>query len=116
MSNGYFTITGKQTSTSNYGTQQLGPFSVNFSDIIEIETVTVNTTATVPVPAGAGGVWIIPPLANTTPSIKYKTTSGDAGIFLNPGNVSFQNFDPLNTPTNIYLVSGGSVAVTLQFV
>lgn len=116
MSNGFFSIAGTQTAAPNEGSQILGPFSVNFSAVIAIVPVTVNTSATVPVPAGAHGVFVIPPLGNLTPTLVYKTTSGDTGLRINPGNVTYHDFDLAAVPANVYLVSGSSVPVVLQFV
>jgi hypothetical protein len=75
----------------------------------------VNTTATVAVPADTLGVAIIPPIGNSSPSLKVKTLSSDSGIFLAPGQPTLISFDPDNMPSDIYLVSGSSVTVQIQF-
>jgi hypothetical protein len=115
-SNGFYSIQGIQTGTAQGGRVPLGPFNVPFGDVTDIQTVTVNTTATIAVPAGAQGVSISPPPGNLTPSLKFKTVSGDSGTFIGPGTPSVIQFDPENLPADIYLVSGGSVVVAVQFI
>ncbi|MGA9527150.1 MAG: hypothetical protein WBS24_03430 [Terriglobales bacterium] len=115
MSNGFFSIQGQQTGTAQGSRVPLGPFNVPFGDVTDIQTVTVNTTATIAVPAGALGVAITPPIGNTTPSLKFKTVSGDQGTFIGPGQPTVIEFDPANLPADVYLVSGGSVVVVVQF-
>jgi hypothetical protein len=115
VSYGFFSIQGQQINTQQGGRNPLGPFNIPFGDITDTQTVTVNTTATIAVPAGCGGVCIIPPAGNTTPSLKFKTISGDSGTFIAPGVPTVIEFDPDNMPTNLYLVSGGSVVVVVQF-
>ena len=115
MSYGFFSIQGQQINTQQGSRQPLGSFTVPFGSVVDVQTVTVDTTVTIPVPAGALGVAIIPPAGNTTPSLKFKTVSGDSGVFIAPGVPSVIEFDPDNLPTNIYLVSGGSVSVVVQF-
>lgn len=115
MSYGFFSIQGQQINTQQGGRQPLGSFTVPFGSVVDVQTITVDTTATIPVPAGALGVAIIPPAGNTTPSLKFKTVSGDSGTFIAPGVPSVIEFDPDNLPANIYLMSGGSVSVVVQF-
>lgn len=115
MSNGFFSVVGTQSAGPNQGLQQLGPFNVDFSAVADLASVTVGTNATVPVPAGANGVWLINNPANTF-SISYRTTSGDTGINMAPGGLAYISFDPDNYPTDIYLRSGASMVLSVQFV
>lgn len=116
-SNGFYSVQGIQTGTPP-GRVPLGPFNVPFGDVTEILTETVNTSATIPVPAGAQGVAIIPPPGNTTPSLEFSMVSlaNAVGNFIGPGTPTVVQFDPAHLPANIYLVSGGSVVVVVQFI
>ena len=116
MSNGFFNIVGTQTAGPNYGAQELGPFTINFAAPVHIVTVTVADTQTVGVTPDSGGVFILPPEGNTTPSISVRTVLGDTGIRINPGGPTYLDWDPAAIPTNLYFTSGGSVNITLQFV
>ena len=119
MSNGFFQIAGVQTGTASAGTQSLGPFNQAFGPITDTLTLTVNTTATIAVPATSFGVVVTPPLGGTTPTLQWSTVSlanASAGNFLSPGGPSYWNWDQAHIPTNLYLNSGGSVVVVVQFV
>lgn len=118
MSFGSFYVTGLQTGTPNGGQQSLGPFAVAFSDTNDTQTYVVDTTQTVPVPSSALGVWIIPPLSTGTFSLSVRTVPGDTGIFIAPDSPTYIAFDEVtpNIPSDLFLVSGGSTLVTIQFV
>ena len=119
MSFGFFQIAGVQSGVSAGGSGYLGPYAIPFSSVLEVVQVVVNTTATVAVPAEADGVFIIPPIGNTTPSLQWSTVSlanASAGNFIAPGGPSYWPFDEAHQPSNIYLNSGGSVTVQVQFV
>jgi hypothetical protein len=117
VSYGSFYINGLQTGTPSGGQQSLGPFAIAFGDVIDTQTWTVNTSSTIPVPATALGVWIVPPTGSTV-ALSMKTVSGDTGIYIDPGQPTFINFDVTtpHLPSNLYLVSASSVAVVVQFV
>jgi hypothetical protein len=115
VSYGFFSIQGQQINTQQGSRQPLGSFTIPFGSVVDVQTVTVDGTTEIAVPAGALGVAIIPPAGNTTPTLKFKTVSGDSGVFIAPGVPSVIEFDPDNLPANIYLVSGGSVSVVVQF-
>lgn len=115
MTYGTWQLAGVQSGTAQGGQTSLGPFAIAFGPVTEVSPVLVNTTATVSIPATAAGVCIIPPIGNTTPSIKFKTVSGDSGTFIDPGQPTLVQFDANNQPANLYLVSGSSVTVTVQF-
>lgn len=116
MTYGSFNVAGIATPTTGTGYQPLGPFAIPFSNTSEVLTVVVNTTLTVPVPSSAGGVAIIPPPANTN-TLTFRTVNGDTGTFLSPQSPSFIEFDTVtpHVPSNIYLVSGASLTLVLQF-
>ena len=119
LSFGSFYVSGLQTGTPSGGQQSLGPFAIAaFSDTNDTQSVVVNTTATVNVPASALGVWIIPPLSTGTVSLSVRTVIGDTGIFIAPDSPTYLAFDEItpNIPAELYLVSGGNVTVTIQFV
>lgn len=118
MSFGFFQIQGVQSGVAAGGGSQLGPYSIPFGSVFQAQQVVVNTTATVAVPLEADGVFVIPPIGNTTPSLEWSTVStGNAvGNFIAPGGPAYWPFDEANHPSNLYLVSGGNVSVQVQFV
>jgi hypothetical protein len=118
LSNGTFQIAGVQIDTASAGQASLGPFALPFGAVSDIQTVLVNTTATIAVPAFSFGVCVIPPIGNTTPSLEWSTVSyaNAAGNHIAPGSPSIWEFDGSNFPSNLYLVSGGSVNVVVQFI
>lgn len=117
MSYGFFQIAGVQSGTGAGGQSTLGPYAIPFGSSFDVQPVVVNTTATVPVPSGALGVCICPPIGNTTPSVEWSTvsTGNAAGNYIAPGVPSLWEFDSAHLPSNIYLVSGSSVTVQVQF-
>ena len=117
MTYGSFNISGLQNGLASGNQNSLGPFAVPFSATTFQETITVNTTATIAVPATALGVAIIPPLAGSAHSLTFKTVSGDTGVYISAVSPTVIEFDLANghVPSNIYLVSSGSIAVTVQF-
>ena len=118
MSNGFFQIAGVQTGTASGGASQLGPFTVNFGSVPDSSEIPVNTTQTVGVPSGSNGVIVIPPAGNITPTLQWSTVSlaNAAGNFIAPGTPSIWEWDQAHVPANLYLVSGGNVAVVVQFI
>ena len=118
MTYGTWQLSGVQSGTGAGGEGVLGPYAVAFGSAFDIRQIVVNTTATVAVPTGAAGVCIIPPIGNTTPSLEWSTvsTGNAASNFIDPGGPSVWNFDPGHVPSNIYLVSGSSVTVQVQFI
>ena len=118
VSYGFFSIAGVQSGTAQASQMALGPFALPFGSATESSPVLVNTTATVPVPTGALGVAIIPPIGNTTPTLQFSMVSSgnaSAGNYIAPGTPSVIEFDSAHVPANIYLVSGASVTVQVQF-
>lgn len=118
MSNGFFQLAGVQSGTGAGGQGYLGPYAIAFGSAFDVQQVVVNTTATVPVPSGAAGVCICPPIGNTTPSVQWSAVSlanASAGNYIAPGVPSLWEFDSAHVPANIYLNSGGSVTVQVQF-
>jgi hypothetical protein len=116
MSYGTFQVAGVQSGTPSGGTQSLGPFAIAFGPVVNTELETVNTTVTIPVPSNALGVWVIPPIGNTTPTLAWSTTSSGSVMNIAPGSPSYWAFDTAHLPANLYLVSGSSVNVVVQFV
>jgi hypothetical protein len=114
---GTWNLAGTQYSTPQGGFVSLGPFAIAFGPVTQSQAVLVDTTATVAVPANAAGVCIIPPIGNTTPSIGFSTTSSANATaqYIDPGQPSLVQFDSLHQPANVYLASGGSVTVQVQF-
>ena len=116
MANGFFSMQGTQVFTQQGGRNGLGPFNIPFGPITDTSTYTVNTTATIPVPATALGVVIIPPTANTTPTVAMSLVSSGSTFNIGPGTPTEIQFDPAHMPANLYLLSGSSVAIVVQFV
>lgn len=116
MTYGTWQLAGFQNSTPQGGEQSLGPFAIAFGPVTFSTPVLVNTTATVAMPANAAGVCIIPPIGNTTPSLEFSFVSyaNAAGNYIDPGQPTLIQFDSAHQPANLYLVSGGSVTVTVQ--
>lgn len=117
MTFGTWQLAGSQYSTPQGGTTSLGPFAIAFGPVTSVVPTLVNTSATVPIPATAAGVCIIPPIGNTTPTLEFSTVSGAfaVGQFIDPGQPTLIQFDSAHQPANLYLVSGSSVTVVIQF-
>jgi len=117
MTIGSINISGLQTNLAGGGQQSVGPYSVPMSATQDSQSITVNTTATVAVPSTAYGVIVNGPASGTT-TIEIKTVSGDTGIFIDPTGlptvICFDHKTP-HVPSNLYLVSGASVVVNVQF-
>lgn len=104
------------------GQQSVGPYSIPASgtqQVVQAVLVASTVTVTVPTvaagyPESATGALIIPPTGGTV-AWSYKTTSGDTGIHGSPLYPSVLSFDPANMPTTLYLVSTGTVTLTVQF-
>lgn len=117
MTYGTWQLAGVQSGTPQAGETSLGPFAIAFGPVTSVQPVVVNTTATVAVPANAAGVCIIPPIGNTTPTLGFSTTSSANATaqYIDPGQPSLIQFDSAHQPANVYLVSGSSVTVVVQF-
>jgi len=117
MTYGTWQLAGLQSGTPQQGEQSLGPFAIAFGPVTSSAPITCANTATVAVPANAAGVCIIPPIGNTTPSLEFSfaSSANAAGNYIDPGQPSLIQFDSAHQPANLYLVSGGSVVVQVQF-
>lgn len=112
---GAFYVQGLQIGLPGGNQQSLGPFALAFTDcqaVYEQVFSAGTNTVTVPTATAPGGLWIIPPTGNT------ETLELPGGLYIDPQNASFVNFDNVtpNIPTSIVITAGGTVTVVLQFV
>jgi hypothetical protein len=114
VTNGFFNVIGTQTGTPGGGFSQLGPFAIDFGAEVAVASYTFNGSITIAVPATSLGVWIIPTPTITT--LSARTVLGDTGITISPVSPSYLNWTNAAVPSNLYLVSGSSLAVTVHFV
>jgi hypothetical protein len=121
VSNGFFSIQGRQVATPAANSQTVGPFNIPFSPTASVFSGSLGAgTTTDPVPAGSFGCVIIPPIGNPPGGVtlKMKTVSGDSGTFISTQQPTEIQWDTVNgeVPADLYLVvAGGSIEVVVQF-
>jgi hypothetical protein len=120
---GAFYVSGLQQGTASYGQTQLGPFTIPFSECVNVTQYTWNETVqqSFATPAADNqeepsplGLWVIPTPSNSgTILAQFPTQTG--GFYISPTVPTFFALDPNNLPQGIYLTSQAGNSVVLQW-
>lgn len=114
MTNGFFNVIGTQTGTPGGGFSQLGPFTIDFGPEAYVIGYNFNGPVTVGVPISSLGVWLIPTPIVTT--LTVRTVLGDSGIPISTQGPSYLAWNTAAVPSDLYLVSGELMTVSVHFV